>query len=161
MSAHPRADNQPATAPSTAHHIDLKTLEDLVREIETKDIALASDIRRYVQPISFRAGNMKFQPTADAPVSLTGKIVAALQELTGSMWIVSPEKSGGGETIKAREKREREEQAAKDRAHPAFSHPLFKGATLIEIRDSAPTSTPTNIIPGNFRPAEVDDDNED
>ncbi len=159
MSAQPRAEAAPAQA--SHHHIELKTLEDLVRALEPKDIALASDIKRYVQPISFRAGNIKFQPADDAPISLTGKIVAALQDLTGAMWIVSPEKSGGGETLKAREKREREERDAKDRAHPAFAHPLFKGAKLIEIRESAPTSTPSNIIPGNFRPAEVDDDNED
>jgi len=112
-----------------------------VRELETIDIALASDIKRYVQPITFRRGNIKFEPTADAPVSLTGKIVAALQELTGAML--------------------REEQAAKDRAHPAFSHPLFKDAKLIEIRPSAPTFASANIIEGNFRPAEVDDDLED
>ena len=159
MSAQPRAEAAPAQA--SHHHIELKTLEDLVRALEPKDIALASDIKRYVQPISFRAGNIKFQPADDAPISLTGKIVAALQDLTGAMWIVSPEKSGGGETLKAREKREHEERDAKDRAHPAFAHPLFKGAKLIEIRESAPTSTPSNIIPGNFRPAEVDDDNED
>ena len=163
MSAQPRPENAAENAPAQAsvQHVELKTLEDLVRELEPKDIALASDIKRYVQPISFRAGHIKFQPAGDAPISLTGKIVAALQDLTGAMWIVSPEKSGGGETLKAREKREREEQEAKDRAHPAFAHPLFKGAKLIEIRQSAPTSTPSNIIPGNFRPAEVDDDNED
>ena len=159
MSTQPRPDNTPAHL--SAQHVDLKALEDLVRALEPKDIALASDIKRYVLPISFRTGNIKFQPAGDAPISLTGRIVAALQDLTGAMWIVSPEKSGGGETLKAREKRKREERDAKDRAHPAFSHPLFKGAKLIEIRDSAPTSTPSNIIPGNFRPAEVDDDNED
>ncbi len=159
MSANPHAESAPAQ--ESVHHVELKTLEELVSVLEPKDIALASDIKRYVKPISFRAGHIKFQPANDAPVSLTGKIVAALQELTGAMWIVSPEKSGGGETIKAREKREREEQDAKDRAHPAFAHPLFKNAKLIEIRDSAPTSTPSNIIPGNFRPTEVDDDNED
>lgn len=157
LSANPKAETAPTQI--SAHNIELQTLEDFVRELEPRDIALCSDIRRYVQPISFRPGNMKFQPADDAPVSLTGKIVTALQELTGAMWIVSPEKSGGGETLKAREKREREQQEAKDRAHPAFAHPLFKGAKLIEIRDSAPTSTPSNIIPGNFRPAEVDDDN--
>ena len=163
MSARPEPDSPPraVSSASISHHIDLTSLEDFVRELETIDIALASDIKRYVQPITFRRGNIKFEPTADAPVSLTGKIVAALQELTGAMWIVSPEKTGGGETLKAREKRLREEQAAKDRAHPAFSHPLFKDAKLIEIRPSAPTFASANIIEGNFRPAEVDDDLED
>jgi len=160
MSLQAQNNTAPKQAASKTHHIEIKTLEDLVTALETQDIALASDIKRFVQPISFRLGNIKFQPTDDAPISLTGKIVAALQDLTGAMWIVSPEKSGGGETLKAKERRMREEQAAKDRAHPAFSHPLFKDAKLIEIRDIAPTSIPTNIIAGNFRPAEVDDDNE-
>jgi DNA polymerase-3 subunit gamma/tau len=159
MRSQPSIESQAQT--DKAHHVQLSSLEELVAAVEAKDIALASDIKRYVQPISFRAGNMKFEPTADAPVSLTGKIVAVLQELTGAMWIVSPEKSGGSETIKARERRIKDEQAAKDRAHPAFAHPLFKGAKLIEIRDTAPTSMPdTNVIAANFRPTEVDDDSE-
>lgn len=166
MSAQPHHENAPQhasePAPTGAHYIALNSLEELVRELETKDIALASDIKRFVQPISFRAGNIKFQPTEDAPVSLTGKIVAMLQDMTGDMWIVSPEKSGGGETLKARERRERDEQATKDRAHPAFAHPLFKDAKLIEIRQTPTTSRKvTNVIPANFRPNEVDDDLED
>jgi DNA polymerase-3 subunit gamma/tau len=155
-----------ATLPAPIAEVTLKSLEDLAEALTPKDIALAMDIKRYAKPISFRQGNIKFQPTEDAPVSLTGKIVAALQLLTGSMWIVSPEKSGGGETIKARERRERQERDAKDRAHPAFSHPLLAGAKLIEIRDVAPTSKVgaklgANVIAADFRPAETGEDDED
>lgn len=162
ISTQPQAAPIPQAVTPAKAQITLSSLEAFIEALGDKNIALISDIKRYVQPISFRPGTMKFQPTEDAPVSLTGKIVAALQELTGAMWIVSPEKSGGGETLKSREKRERAEQDAKDRAHPAFSHPLFKDAELIAIRDIPPTSNiPTNVIPANFRPAEVDTDIDD
>lgn len=155
-----------ALTPPAPTAITLNSLQELVEALPAKDIALALDIKRYVKPISFRQGNIKFQPTEDAPVSLTGKIVAALQALTGAMWIVSPERSGGGETLKAQERREKEARDAKDRAHPAFSHPLLAGAKLIEIRDVAPTShlggaLKDNVIAADFRPAETSEDDED
>ena len=139
---------RPAPVTNQTAGSDIKTLADLVAALEISDIGLASDIKRFVMPISFRPGTIKFEPTEDAPISLTGKIVAALQALTGAMWIVSPEKSGGGETLKAQSKRTAAEQAQKDRAHPAFAHPLFAGAKLVEIRDSAKS----NIISADFRP---------
>ncbi len=144
---------RPASVTHQADGSDIKTLTDLVAALEISDIGLASDIKRYVMPISFRPGTITFEPTQDAPISLTGKIVAALQALTGAMWIVSPEKSGGGETLKSQSKRLGAEQAQKDRAHPAFAHPLFAGAKLIEIRDSAQNNAiKSNVISADFRP---------
>lgn len=112
-----------------------------VDALSNKDIALASDLKRHVRPVSFTPNSFTYQTTKGAPASLTVKMKEALHDLTGANWDVTPVPSGGGETIKERQKREDDEQSAKDRAHPAFSHPLLSGATLIEIRDIAPTSS--------------------
>ena len=149
----------PSTAPqaatATQPKLILGSLEELVAAIPDRQIQLKSDIKRYVRPIRFKQGAITFEPAQGAPVSLTGKIVSVLKELTDELWIVSPETSGGGETLNERAKNARAAQEAKDRSHPAFAHPLLANAKLIDIRNidiptSDPTSDTTNVIDGNF-----------
>jgi DNA polymerase-3 subunit gamma/tau len=140
----------PQAAPTPNSAVMLNSLEDLVDAIPDAQIGLKSDIKRYVRPIRFKPGAMTFEPAQGAPISLTGKIVSAIKDLTGELWIVSPETSGGGATLNEIKKNARAEQEAKDRAHPAFNHPLLANAKLIEIRETAPTSMPSNVIDGNF-----------
>jgi len=73
------------------------------------------------------------QPSVDAPSDLIGKMVGALQDLTAVPWLISAEKSGGGLTLAEARKKEKSDQEAKDRAHPAFSHSLFEGAEFLGI----------------------------
>ena len=140
----------PQAAPTPESTVMLSSIEDLVNAIPDAQIGLKSDIKRYVRPIRFKPGAITFQPAEGAPVSLTGKIVSAIKDITGELWIVSPETSGGGATLNEIKKNARAEQDAKDRAHPAFNHPLLAKAKLIEIRDTAPTSLKSNVIDGNF-----------
>ena len=140
----------PQAAPTPNSTVMLSSIEDLVNAIPDAQIGLKSDIKRYVRPIRFKPGAITFQPAEGAPTSLTGKIVSAIKDLTGELWIVSPETSGGGATLNEIKKNARAEQDAKDRAHPAFNHPLLAKAKLIEIRDTAPTSLKSNVIDGNF-----------
>ena len=154
MSPAPAPDSAPTSAPHPAptpkSTVMLSSIEDLVNAIPDAQIGLKSDIKRYVRPIRFKPGAITFQPAEGAPVSLTGKIVSAIKDLTGELWIVSPETSGGGATLNELKKNARAEQDAKDRAHPAFNHPLLANAKLIEIRETAPTSVESNVIDGNF-----------
>ncbi|WP_026942787.1 DNA polymerase III subunit gamma/tau [Hellea balneolensis] len=140
----------PQAAPTPKSTVMLSSLEDLIEALPKSQIALKSDIKRYVRPIRFKQGSISFQPADGAPVSLTGKIVSAIKELTGELWIVSPETTGGGATLNEIKKDAKAAQDAKDRAHPAFNHPLLANARLIEIRETEPTSVPSNIIDGNF-----------
>ena len=140
----------PQAAPTPESTVMLSSIQDLVNAIPDAQIGLKSDIKRYVRPIRFKPGAISFQPAEGAPVSLTGKIVSAIKDLTGELWIVSPETSGGGATLNEIKKNARAEQEAKDRAHPAFNHPLLAKAKLIEIRETAPTSVESNVIDGNF-----------
>ena len=161
MSARPQAEGQAQPSNNPNRAIEINTLEDLVANLEKTDIGLASDIKRFIRPVNFSYRNFSFQIEDGASPSLTVNIKTALENLTGVSWNIVLRNDGGGDTLKSREKREREEQAAKDRAHPAFSHPLFKDAKLIEIRPSVTTFGSATIIEGNFRPAEVDDEIED
>ena len=140
----------PQAAPTPESTVMLSSIQDLVNAIPDAQIGLKSDIKRYVRPIRFKPGAISFQPAEGAPVSLTGKIVSAIKDLTGELWIVSPETSGGGATLNEIKKNARAEQEAKDRAHPAFNHPFLAKAKLIEIRETAPTSVESNVIDGNF-----------
>jgi len=133
----------------------LNSLEELVAAIPDRQIQLKSDIKRYVRPIRFKQGAISFEPAEGAPVSLTGKIVSAIKDITGELWIVSPETSGGGKTLNERVKDNKAAQEAKDKSHPAFSHPLLAKAKLIEIRNidissESPTSDVSNVISGKF-----------
>ena len=155
VSPAPAPVSAPQSAPTPNTPVMLSSLEDLIEAMPKSQIALKSDIKRYVRPIRFKPGAITFEPAEGAPVSLTGKIVSAIKELTGELWIVSPETSGGGATLNEIKKNAKAEQAVKDRAHPAFNHPLLATAKLIEIRDletlsGGPTSVESNVIDGNF-----------
>jgi len=65
----------------------LNSLEELVAAIPDRQIQLKSDIKRYVRPIRFKQGAISFEPAEGAPVSLTGKIVSAIKDITGELWI--------------------------------------------------------------------------
>ena len=149
----------PLSAPQAvmpaAPKLIITSLEELVDAIPDRQIALKSDIKRYVRPIRFKQGAISFQPVDGAPVTLTGKIVSILKELTDELWIVSPETSGGGDTLNERDRKARAEQDAKDRSHPAFSHPLLANAKLLGIKNvdisgEDPTSRTSNVIDAHF-----------
>lgn len=137
--------------------VELPSLEALVELLKTENIGLASNIKRYVRPIAFKPGRITFEPAKEAPTALTGQIVSAIKDLTGELWIVSPETSGGGETLREQEKREALEQDARDKSHPAFSHPLLEKAKLIGITDTAPEAE-SNVISGDFNDRDEDRD---
>ena len=147
----------PLTPPKPAVRLvqTFESFAQFVEKLSKKDIALASDIKRYVRPINFTPHSFDFQPTDEAPPSLTGRLKEALADLSGANWTVTPMPSGGGETLKESTLREKSEQDARDRDHPAFSHPLLANARLIEIRQTAPTSSPDNtVIAADFKPSE-------
>jgi len=132
-----------------------ESFEAFVIAVQNEDIELSSNMKRYVRPILFQPTTFNFQPADNCPPSLTSKMADMLNNLTGATWDVNPLPSGGHETLKEKERREIREQEAKDRDHPAFSHPLLSSAKLIEIRDIVPTSQPeSNVIAGDFDPDE-------
>lgn len=139
--------------------VDLKSLQDLVEALPQTQIKLRSDIERYVRPIRFRRGSLTIELVSAAPTSLVGKMVSAIQDLTGELWIISTENSGGGPTLSELRRKAKKDQAEKDRAHPAFSHGLLKNAKLLGITEIENH----NVIKGDFGQEQTspETDNED
>lgn len=131
--------------------VTIESLEDLTEALTDQQAALRYDIEKYVKPIRFRQGSITIENLTEAPPSLVGRMVEALREMTGDLWLIDQEAGEGALSITEQRKKAIAERDAKDRAHPAFSHPLFKAAKLIEIRDVAPTSkTDDNVIAADF-----------
>lgn len=140
---------EPAETPKPT--IIIESLEDLTEALNERQAALRYDIEKYVKPIRFRQGTITIEKLVDAPLSIVGRMIDALKEITGSLWVINMEDGEGALSIAEQRKRAIAERDAKDRAHPAFSHPLFKAAQLIEIRDITLTSkTDDNVITADF-----------
>ncbi len=149
---------KPAAAPKPC--VQLESLADFTAALSDQQAALRYDVEKYVRPIRFRPGSITIENLVDAPSSLVGRMVEALRDMTGDLWLIDQEKGEGATTLAEKRKEAIAERDARDRSHPAFSHPLFKDARLIEIRDIAPTSK-DNIISGNFGGQTLGDENGD
>jgi len=118
-----------------------KTLADIVAHMPDSQIGLKLDIERYFHVVNLRHGHIEITklPKSVKP-SLIGRVIDWLNELTGRLWIIEQVEAKGAESLREKREREKNEQDAKDRAHPAFSHSLLKTAKLLDIRASAPKS---------------------
>jgi DNA polymerase-3 subunit gamma/tau len=128
----------------------LNTLEEIVDALPDSDIIIKSNIKRYVKPIKVKQGMIVYQPSEGAPKDLSGSIVTALKNLTGELWVVSPEIDGGGPTLKDLEKLSQIAQDEKDKSHPIFMHSLISQAKLIKIYNPKGEPVRNNVIKGNF-----------
>ena len=95
--------------------------------------------------VSFKRGAISINITDPRQNTLIGKIVSALQDMTGDLWIVSPSDEKGAPPISHQRKSAAAAQDAEDRSHPAFSHPLLTSAKELYIRDRA-----ENVIHSDF-----------
>ena len=125
--------------------IEIGSFEDFVAALPDTQIRLKSDLERYVRLVSFKRGAISVNITDPRQNALIGKIVSALQEMTGDLWVVSPSDEEGAEPISHQRKSAAAAQDAEDRAHPAFSHPLLTSAKELYIRDRA-----NNVIHSDF-----------
>ena len=147
-SASPNTAQLSAPKPVTSEKptIEITSLVELVEALPRERIKLKSDIERYVRPIQFKRQNIRAEIIDGAPSDLIGKMVGSLQDLTGVPWLISPEKSGGEPSIAETRRQAKADQDAKDRAHPAFNHPLLRQAKLLGIKDKQNA----NVIKGDF-----------
>ena len=135
----PFADEDSAPA-SAAVSPGPETFEALVALIaQRRDIALKSDVERYVRLVSFKPGRIVFEPAKGAPGDIAPRLTKRLQEWTGATWgALATTESRGGETLaekRRREHRETLESAARDPA-VAEALSLFPGAEVVEVRSS-------------------------
>lgn len=117
-----------------------RTFEALIALLrEKRDIALQSDVERYVRPGAFRPGSFTFQPVEDCPPDLAQRLAKRLQEWTGARWaILADHEVRGGETWAERRQREAEEKLERARQDPAVAEALrlFPGAEIVAVREA-------------------------
>jgi len=139
-----------AAEPAEPAFPGLASFEDLIRMLQQKrDIALQSDVERFVRPVSFKPPSMTFQPAEDAPSDLAQKLARRLLEWTGERWaILADVDAQGGETWFERRQREKEERRQQALRDPALVEALelFPGATLKRIIEP-PAETPQDAAP--------------
>ena len=125
--------------------VEIGSFEDFVAALPASQIKLKSDLERYVRLVSFKRGAISVNITDPRQNILIGKIVSALQEMTGDLWIVSPSDAEGEASLAQQRKSAAAAQDAEDRSHPAFSHPMLKLAKELYVRDRA-----ENVIHSDF-----------
>jgi DNA polymerase-3 subunit gamma/tau len=117
-----------------------QSFDDVVAMIGARrDSSLLYDVKRYVRPVSFRAGAITFEPVPGAPTNLAGRLVARLKEWTGQPWLVAAEGGGGAESAYEREQRQRLEARREVEADPFVRAVMeaFPGAEIVEVRTLA------------------------
>ncbi len=139
----------PKAAPTSEPKIQIGTLEDFVEALPKTQIKLRSDIERYVRVVSFGQGKAELNITDPRQTALIGKIVQALLDMTGDLWVISPTNQEGAPSLSEQKRTAKKTRDAEERAHPAFSHSLLKDAKLLGIKDRI-----TNIIQADFTPEE-------
>jgi len=137
--------------------LQLQSLTEFTENLSDSQIQLKYDVEKYVQVIRFKTGAITIAKMEKAPVTLIGRMVEALRDMTGELWLIEQDDGKGAPSISEARKLAIAERDARDRSHPAFSHSLLKKAKLIEIRDVIPKSG-TNIIAADFSaPREQDE----
>ena len=104
-----------------------------------KEGILANHLEGDVHLVRFEPGVIEFQPGAQAPKDLAGRLGRCLQDWTGERWMVGVSSASGAPSLREqRQAREAErlEEAARD---PLVQEvmTLFPGARIVEVRDGA------------------------
>ena len=125
----------------------LQTFEDMVALIDARrDVTLKLDVERFVRPIDFKPGVISFEPAPGAPANLAQRLSQRLREWTGQRWMMDLQ-VGGGESVRDRQDRARDEERARVAADPFVTAMMqaFPGAQIVGVRpleapaaDSAP-----------------------
>ena len=129
---------RPAAQPSLP---DPQSFEAVVALIgEKREIALQMDVQRYVRPVSFKPGQLTFEPAPGAPANLATRLAGRLKDWTGRQWFVVANGQGGGETLIEQEKKAAASLRAEVEADPFVQAVLtaFPGAQIGEVRITAP-----------------------
>ena len=120
---------------------DPQSFEEVVALVgQRREIALQMEVERYVRPVSFKPGQLTFEPAPGMPANLATKLASRLKEWTGRQWFVIANGQGGGETIIEVNRRETAAIRASVEADPFVKAVLeaFPGAVVGEIKTLAP-----------------------
>ena len=123
-----RADSALARYPSFEHVIEL------IRH--HRDVKLLVEVETGVRLVSYQPGRIEFTPAANAPQDLAARIGTALQNWTGSRWVISIAPDGDAPTIAELRDAAQNALRAEASAHPLVQAVLqnFPKAKITKIR---------------------------
>ena len=115
----------------------INSFDELVFLVEDKrDLAIKTQIKRHVRPVSVSDGRMEMNLVENAPRDFLPTLGKRLEEWTGKRWVLSISKEEGAPTlaeVEARENAVRMDDAKSDPAVMAILE-KFPGARIVDIR---------------------------
>jgi DNA polymerase-3 subunit gamma/tau len=142
----------------------LASLREIVAELDAqRRIDLRYEIEQYVRPAEIAYGHFRYTAAPGAPVDLSQKIRAWLEQTSGVEWEVAQSNDGAAESpAEARTRKERERFASAE-AHPRVAEALkaFPGAKVLRIDepeaadDLDEAASGANVIHVDFAPRDA------
>jgi DNA polymerase-3 subunit gamma/tau len=101
-----------------------------------RDIKLLSEVESYVRLVRYKPGMIEFNPAADAPAELAGRLSQRLRDLTGGRWSVLVSGEEGQPTAAEEAAAEKAAETARAADHPLVLAALeaFPGAEISAVR---------------------------
>jgi len=134
---------QKPAEPEETPQISLQTMGDIVDLLSDKgDIMLKSQVMNFVRPVKFETGFLEYSPSLGAPADLAARLGKRLRDLTGQPWqVVQNADIEGAPTVAEKLQHDKAAMIAAIEQHPTIMRikETFKGATIREVRDLAPT----------------------
>ncbi len=129
----------------------LSTFEDVVALIAAaRDIDLEVALERYVQLTKFTPGEIVFKPAQGMPEDLPRRLINAIREATGEIWVVRPDGAAGVESLAERRKKDEARALDELKRHPFVAEAMrkFPGAEIVGVKQ-APETKPADgdVVP--------------
>jgi DNA polymerase-3 subunit gamma/tau len=135
-----RAMNAPAPNPGEERPASPRSLDDLVRLAQANGAtALKVQIENFMHLVHMEPGKIEFRPDDRAPRTLAGDLAQRLKDWTGTRWVVTVAREGGGPTLAEQRKSARAARLESVMQEPMVRAVLdrFPGAEVVAVRDTS------------------------
>jgi len=149
----------PAASPNAAPTARVESFADVVALAgQYRELRLKHELETDIRPVRFEPGRIEIALTEHASPALAGVLSRKLEEWTGTRWMITVVRDGGGATI-AETRQQAQAQLLDDaRADPLVAAVLetFPGAEIVDVRVRG--ETPDAPLPEEVPVAADDDD---
>ena len=137
----------PAAAPAEAPKaiLGFATMTEALARLRPLDMKLALEAEEFIRLVSYRPGQIEFNPAPGAPADLANRLGQVLRNATGQRWIISVSDQPGQPTLA-----ETRKAAEEDAKLEAMTHPMV--AAALAAFEIAPGDAPDRITIKPLRP---------
>ncbi|MDO5658363.1 MAG: DNA polymerase III subunit gamma/tau [Paracoccus sp. (in: a-proteobacteria)] len=141
-------------APALAIYTDFDAVLELIRRM--RDVPLMLLVENHLRLVSYRPGQIEFQPTPDAPRDLAQRLGDRLRDWTGARWALVISAAKGQPTIAETRAARAAEAEARALQLPVVQAALaaFSGAKIVATRSVKPAQADTEEEPSLHGAAE-------